>query len=156
MSRVSAKEIKSSPGYCTDIKEATLVLMANVTDKLLSEAEEAFYSYTGINTNEIIKVVSRYGIGLNQVQTIRPHGSHGCTKLHNSLVKLEFNLIKTKRVKAKFINHQTVQIGQLFTIMQNNDQQAIIECMWILDQRCVGRVIRHQDTLTARRLKNVT
>jgi len=135
------------------MKETTLVLMAEATDKLLSEAEEAFYSYTGLNPNEIIKVVSRYGIGLNQDQTIRPHG---CMKMHNSLVKLEFNLIKTKRVKAKFLNHQTVQIGQLFTIIQNNDQQVIIECMWTLDQRCVGRAIRHQDTLTARGLKNVT
>ena len=39
--------------------------------------------------------------------------------------------------------------------MQNNDQQTIIECMWTLDQRCVGRAIRHQDTLTARGLKSV-
>ena len=39
--------------------------------------------------------------------------------------------------------------------MQNNDQQAIIECMWTLDERCVGRAIRHQDTLTAWGLKNV-
>ena len=62
------------------MKEATLVLRADVTDKFLTEAEEAFYSYTGINPTEIIKVVSRYGIGLNQDQTIRPHG---CTRLHN-------------------------------------------------------------------------
>ena len=89
--------------------------MADETDKLLNEAEEAFYSYTGIMPNKIIKVVSRYGIGLNQDLAIRPHG---CTKLHDSLVKLEFNLIKTKRIKAKFLNHQTVQIGQLLTIMQ--------------------------------------
>lgn len=133
------------------MKEATLVLMADATDTFLTEAEEAFYSYTGINPTEIIKVLSRYGIGLNQDQTIRPHG---CTRLHN-IVKLNFNLIKTKRVEAKFLNHQTVQIGKFFTIMQNNDQQTIIECMWTLDQRCVGRAIRHQDTLTARGLKNV-
>ena len=129
------------------MKEATLAL----TDKFLTEAEEAFYSYTGFNSTEIIKVLSRYGIGLNQDLTIRPHG---CTRLHN-LVKLNFNLIKTKRVKAKFLNHQTIQIGKFFTIMQNNDQQTIIECMWTLDQRCVGRAIRHQDTLTARGLKSV-
>ena len=129
------------------MKEATLAL----TDKFLTEAEEAFYSYTGFNPTEIIKVLSRYGIGLNQDLTIRPHG---CTRLHN-LVKLNFNLIKTKRVKAKFLNHQTIQIGKFFTIMQNNDQQTIIECMWTLDQRCVGRAIRHQDTLTARGLKSV-
>jgi len=55
------------------MKEATLVLMADETDKLLNEAEEAFYSYNGIMPNEIIKVVSRYGIGLNQDQAIRPH-----------------------------------------------------------------------------------
>ena len=135
------------------MKEATLVLMADETDKLLNEAEEAFYSYTGTMPNEIIKVVSRYGIGLNQDQAIRPHG---CTKLHDSLVKLEFNLIKTKRIKAKFLNHQTVQIGQLLTIMQKNDQQAIIECMWTSDLRCVGRAIRHKNILTARGMKNVT
>jgi len=129
------------------MKEATLAL----TDKFLTEAEEAFYSYTGFNPTEIIKVLSRYGIGLNQDLTIRPHG---CTRLHN-LVKLNFNLIKTKRVKAKFLNHQTIQIGKFFTIMQNNDQQTIIECMWTMDQRCVGRAIRHQDTLTARGLKSV-
>ena len=129
------------------MKEATLAL----TDKFLTEAEEAFYSYTGFNPTEIIKVLSRYGIGLNQDLTIRPHG---CTRLHN-LVKLNFNLIKTKRVKAKFLNHQTIQIGKFFPIMQNNNQQTIIECMWTLDQRCVGRAIRHQDTLTARGLKSV-
>ncbi len=130
------------------MKKATLALMADAADKFFTEAEEAFYSYTGINPTEII---SRYGIGLNQDQTIR---LHGCTRLHN-LVKLNFNLIKTKRVKAKFLNQQTVQIGKFFTIMQNNDQQTIIECMWTMDQRCVGRAIRHQDTLTARGLKSV-
>jgi len=135
------------------MKEATLVLMADETDKLLNEAEEAFYSYTGIMPNEIIKVVIRYGIGLNQAQAIRPHG---CTKLHDSLVKLEFNLIKTKGIKAKFLNHQMVQVGQLLTIMQKNDQQAIIECMWTLDLRCVGRAIRHKNILTAQGMKNVT
>ena len=81
---------------------------------------------------------------------------HGCLKLHNSLVKLEFNLIKTKQIKAEFLNQQTVQIGQLFTIMQNNNQQAIIECMWTLDLRCVERTFRYKSILTARRMKHVT
>ena len=42
-------------------------------------------------------------------------------------IELEFNLIKTKRVKPKFLNHQTVQIGDLFTIRKTSDPQTILE-----------------------------
>ena len=87
---------------------STFVLMADVTYKLLIEAEEAFYSFTRLMPNEIVKVISRYGIGLNQDQTIRP-------KSPQLLGKLKFNLIKTKRVKAKFLKNQTVQIGNQYT-----------------------------------------
>ena len=55
------------------MKESTLVLMVDVTNKLLSEAKEAFYSFTGLMPNKILKVISRYGIDLNQEHMIRPN-----------------------------------------------------------------------------------
>ena len=34
-------------------------LMTDITDKLMSEAEEALYSFTGLMPNEIVKVINR-------------------------------------------------------------------------------------------------
>ena len=39
-------------------------LMTGVTDKLLSKAEEAFYSFTELMSNKVVKVISRYRIFL--------------------------------------------------------------------------------------------
>ena len=38
--------------------------MADVTDKLLSKAEEAFCSFTELMSNKVVKVISRYRIFL--------------------------------------------------------------------------------------------
>ena len=57
--RLSVRTQEISDILCQQMKESTLVLMVDVTNKLLSEAKEAFYSFTRLMPNKIVKVISR-------------------------------------------------------------------------------------------------
>ena len=54
---------KMSALLLVQIKEAALIQMTTVTYDLLTEAEEALYSFMETGLNKLYKVSARYGVG---------------------------------------------------------------------------------------------
>ena len=63
---VAQNPIRERPHIINGSKDrlSERTLMADVTDKLLSKAEEAFCSFTELMSNKVVKVISRYRIFL--------------------------------------------------------------------------------------------